>query len=64
MVNSSLCKLPQGICLLAVDPPRDMMLYMEQLVSSDKISGRFQARIWEIYVFGDKIPLCPLIPIL
>ena len=40
-----MCKLPQGICLLAVDPPRDMMLYMEQLVSSDKISGKNMGNI-------------------
>lgn len=62
MANSSMCKLPQGICLLALDPPpRDMMLYMEQLVSSDNISGRLQARIWGKYVFWRQTSLIPIL---
>ena len=44
-------------------PPRDMMLYMEQLVSSDNISGRMQARIWGKYVFWRQTSLIPILQV-
>ena len=41
-------------------PPKDMMLYMQQLVSSDKISERLQAKIWGKYVFWRQTSFMPL----